>query len=153
MRVVAMNEPVTIERALIGREIALEDPTDDGLAAIDPMSSSTSPVQNHPPSPEPKAVPVCRKLTSVETGHQFNSLKSSNILLTTKREDLTKNFEISATIRMLDDAGVVFVVTVSLKPTDRSYSKAVPKFSALSHGALGKSVERPSKSPRSAQLS
>ena len=80
-------------------------------------------------------------------------LKSSNILLTTKREDLTKNFEVSATIRMLDDAGVVFVVTVSLKPTDRSYRKAVPKFSALSHGALGQSVERPSKGPRSAQLS
>ena len=116
MRIVAMNEPVTIERALIGREIALEDPNDDAQESADATLASTSPVQNHPPSIEPKAIPVCRKMTGVDSGFQFNSLKSSNILLTTKREDLTKNFEISATIRMIDAAGVVFIVTVSLKP-------------------------------------
>jgi hypothetical protein len=44
-------------------------------------------------------------------------LKSSNVLMTTKRDDLTKNFEISAEIRTLDDDGVVFVVTVSRRTT------------------------------------
>ena len=96
-----MNEPVTIERALIGREIALEDPNDE----------------NHPPSVETKAVPSCRKLSRVEGGFQFNGLKSSNVLMTTKRDDLTKNFEISATVRTLDNEGVLFVVTVKVFAT------------------------------------
>lgn len=111
MRIIAMNEPVTIERALIGREIALEDPNDE------PSPVEMSPVQNHPPSVETKAVPSCRKLSRVEGGFQFNGLKSSNVLMTTKRDDLTKNFEISATVRTLDNEGVLFVVTVKVFAT------------------------------------
>jgi hypothetical protein len=70
MRIIAMNEPITIERALIGREIALDDPNDD-MSTI-ALSASASSVQNHPPSTESKAVPTCRSFSNVDNGYQVS---------------------------------------------------------------------------------
>ncbi len=108
MRIVAMNEPVTIERALIGREISLDDSIELSAAEL-----SSSVIQNHPPSVERKDKPICRKFSNVEDAFHLNSIKSSHVLLTTKRDDLTKTFEISVALRTLDQQGIIFVVTVS----------------------------------------
>jgi len=111
MRVVALNEPVTIERALIGRELSLEDPSE--LSAIE-MSSPLQQqhFQNHPPSVERKETQVCRKLTKVEDSFHLSASKSSHFLFTTKRDDLTRNFDISFTVKTIDEEGILFIVTV-----------------------------------------
>ena len=117
MRIVAMNEPVTIERALIGRELTLEQPiivtSSFEMSSWSSTSATTSLVQNHPPSEEKKPQQSCKKIPNLEDAFHLSSAKSSHFLLTTKRDELAKNFEISISLRTLDEEGVVFVVTVS----------------------------------------
>ena len=115
MRIVAMNEPVTIERALIGRELTLEQPiiVTSSFEMSSSSSTTSSLVQNHPPSKEKKPQESCKKVPNSEDAFHLSSAKSSHFLLTTKRDELAKNFEISISLRTLDEEGVVFVVTVS----------------------------------------
>jgi len=106
VRVLAMNEPITIEGALIGREISLDD-SDEIL--------NVSPIQSHPPASERKPIPSCRSEVKIPASFLLNSVKSSHISFVTKRDDTLKNLEISAQLRTLDSEGIIFVLIVRIK--------------------------------------
>lgn len=114
-----MNEPITIEGALIGREISLDDSD---------KSTFVSPVQSHPPAVERKPIPTCKSEIKIAGSFQLNSAKASHISFVTKRDDSLKNLEISTQLRTVDKEGIIFGLVVSIEESDTTLKFVVTEW-------------------------